>query len=56
VKTDISAVLTVTSGLDPHMIIELEDDLNRYSLFMLLLLISFTYLRVGIHLHLDNAC
>jgi hypothetical protein len=29
VKTDISAVLTVTSGLDPHMIIELEDELNR---------------------------
>jgi hypothetical protein len=28
VKTDISAVLTVTSGLDPHMIIELEDELN----------------------------
>jgi hypothetical protein len=28
VKTDISAVLTVKSGLDPHMIIELEDDLN----------------------------
>ena len=27
-KTDISAVLTVMSGLDPHMIIELEDDLN----------------------------
>ena len=27
-KTDISAVLTVKSGLDPHMIIELEDDLN----------------------------
>ena len=27
-KTDISAVLTVTSGLDPHMIIELEVDLN----------------------------
>ena len=26
VKTDISAVLTVTSGLDPHIIIELEDD------------------------------
>ena len=32
VKTDISAVLTVTSGLDPHMIIELEDDLNRWLL------------------------
>jgi hypothetical protein len=31
VKTDISAVLTVKSGLDPHMIIELEDDLNRCS-------------------------
>jgi hypothetical protein len=28
VKTDISAVLTVKSGLDPHMIIELKDDLN----------------------------
>ena len=28
-KTDISAVLTVMSCLDPHMIIELEDDLNR---------------------------
>jgi hypothetical protein len=28
VKTDISAVLTVKSGLDPHMIIELKDDLS----------------------------
>jgi hypothetical protein len=28
VKTDISAVLTVKNGLDPHMIIELKDDLN----------------------------
>jgi hypothetical protein len=28
VKTDISAVLTVKGGLDPHMIIELEDELN----------------------------
>ena len=28
-KTDISAVLTVMSRLDPHMIIKLEDDLNR---------------------------
>jgi hypothetical protein len=28
VKTDISAVHMVKSGLDPHMIIELEDDLN----------------------------
>jgi hypothetical protein len=29
VKTDISVVLTVMSGLDPHMIIELEDELNH---------------------------
>jgi hypothetical protein len=28
VKTDISAVLTVKSSLDPHMIIGLEDKLN----------------------------
>jgi hypothetical protein len=28
VKTDISAVLTVKSDLDLHMIIELKDDLN----------------------------
>jgi hypothetical protein len=56
VKTDISAVLTVKSGLDTHMIIELKDDLNRCSLFMMLLLICFIYLRVGINLHLVNAC
>jgi hypothetical protein len=49
VKTDISAVLMVRSGMDPHMIIELEDDLNWCSLFMLLLLISFTYLRVLVY-------
>jgi hypothetical protein len=30
VKTDISAMLTVKSGLDPHMIIKLKDDLNRW--------------------------
>jgi hypothetical protein len=29
VKTDISAVLTVKSDLDPHMINELENKLNR---------------------------
>jgi hypothetical protein len=28
VKIDISAMLTLKSGLDPHMIIKLEDDLN----------------------------
>jgi hypothetical protein len=46
VKTYISAMLTVKSGLDPHMIIELKDGLNRCSLFMLLLFISVIYLRV----------
>jgi hypothetical protein len=35
VKTDISAVLTVKSGLDPHMIIELKDDLSCFSLYCL---------------------
>ena len=40
-KTDISAVLTVMSGLDPHMIIELEDDLNWCSSFMILLLLHY---------------
>jgi hypothetical protein len=34
VKTDISAVLTVTSGLDSHMINKLKDDLNHCSLFI----------------------
>jgi hypothetical protein len=29
VKTDISAVLMVTSGFDPHIIIEFENELNR---------------------------
>ena len=29
VKTNRLAVLTVKRGLDPHMIIEFEDDLNR---------------------------
>ena len=37
VKTDISAVLTVKSGLDPHMIIELEDD----SKLMFLLMVTY---------------
>jgi hypothetical protein len=34
VKTNISAVLTVKSGLDTYMIIELKDDLNRCFLFI----------------------
>jgi hypothetical protein len=58
VKTDISAMLTVKSGLDTHMIIKLKDDLNRCSLFIYLccgLFISDILLRVGIYLHLVNA-
>jgi hypothetical protein len=38
VEMDISAVLTVKSGLDTHMIIELKDDLNRWFLFIYLLI------------------
>jgi hypothetical protein len=48
VKTDISAMLTVKSGLDPHMIIELKDDL-KLMLFIYLrccLFISVFYLRL----------
>ena len=57
VKTKRLAVLMVKSGLDPHMIIELEDDLNR-CLFMLLMMVTpITYLWAnGINLHVANAC
>ena len=34
-KTDISAVLTVTSGLDPHMINKLKDGLKSHSGYFL---------------------
>jgi hypothetical protein len=58
VKTDISAVLTVKSGLNPHII--LKHDLNRwFCLFIFVLWIDSTqivYLRAGINLHLANAC
>jgi hypothetical protein len=62
VKTDISAVLTVKSGLDPHMIIKLKDDLNRWFCLFISVLwivspqIVYIFLRVGINLHLANAC
>ena len=42
-KTDISAVLTVKSGLDPHMIIELEVDLIRCSNLWLIVVYLFIY-------------
>jgi hypothetical protein len=62
VKTDISAMLMVKSSLGPHMIIKFKDDLNRCSLFIYLLIYVVDYLplifclRVGIYLHLANAC
>jgi hypothetical protein len=48
VKTDISAVLTVKSGLDTHMIIELKDNLNRCSLFIYIVVILSFYLFKGL--------
>jgi len=62
VKTNRLSVLTVKSGLDPHMIIELEDDLNRCfiyvrdDLLMILMVTSYAYGINGINLHVDNAC
>ena len=57
VKTNRLAVLTVKSGLDPRMIIELEDDLNRCFIydvddgyFICL------FMDNGIKLHVVNAC
>jgi hypothetical protein len=47
VKTDISAVLTVKSGLDPHLIIELKDDLSLCSLFVYIIVYLFSLLYKG---------
>jgi hypothetical protein len=57
VKTDISAVLMVKSGLDPHMIIELEDELNRgpcLRLWLCLCCISSLSFNVGFGIYLSN--
>jgi hypothetical protein len=56
VKTDISAVLTVKSGLDPHMIIELKDELNHGPCLWLWLCFCYTYSDVGfgMNLYLSN--
>jgi hypothetical protein len=43
VKTEISAMLTVKSGLDPHMIIELEDEINRGPMVIFMLLLYLLY-------------
>ena len=37
-------MLTVTSGLDPHMIIELEDDSKSMFLLMVITNVYFIYL------------
>ena len=57
-QTDISAVLTVTSGLDSHMIIELEDDSKLMFLLMIVTNVYLIYLLWvnGINLYLVNAC
>jgi hypothetical protein len=59
VKTDISIVLMVKSGLDPHMINELEDGLNRGSYSWLWLCFCYTYpvsfnVGFGMNLYLSN--
>ena len=58
VKTDILTMLTVKSGLDPHMIIELEVDLNRCFTYgyVVYLRIYLSYGFNGIYLYLVNAC
>jgi hypothetical protein len=59
VKTDILAMVTVKSSLDPHMIIELEDDLNRGPCLRLWLYFCYTYsvsfnVGFGRNLYLSN--
>jgi hypothetical protein len=59
VKTEISVVLTIKSGLDPHMIIELEDELNREPCLWLWLYFCYTYsvsfnVGFGMNLYLSN--
>jgi hypothetical protein len=58
VKTDRSAVLTVKSGLDPHMIIELKDGNKSRILwvFGFWFGVSFKIKWVGINLHLVTKC
>ena len=55
-KTDISAVLTVISGLDPHMIIELEESLNPWCFGMCWFLYDLMLKWVGINLYLEIRC
>jgi hypothetical protein len=43
VKTDISAVLTVKSGLDPHMINKLEDEINHGPVMVMVILLLYLF-------------
>jgi hypothetical protein len=55
VKTDISPVLMIKNGLDPHMINELEDEINRGPCLWLSLCfyyISYVYFNVGWYIYL----
>jgi hypothetical protein len=59
VKTNISAVLMVKSGLDPHMINELEDELNHGPCLWLWLCFCYTSsisfnVDFGVNLYLNN--
>jgi hypothetical protein len=59
VKTDISAVLMVKSGLDPYKIIELKDELNRGPCLWLWLCFYYTCsisfnVGFGMNLYLSN--
>jgi hypothetical protein len=59
VKTDISAMLPVKSGLDPHMINELEDELNRGSCIWFWLCLGYISsisfnVGFGMNLYLSN--
>jgi hypothetical protein len=59
VKTDISAMLMVKSGLDPHMINELEDELNRKPCLWLWLCLCYISslsfnMGLGMNLYLSN--
>jgi hypothetical protein len=59
VKTNISVMLTVKSSLDPHMITEIEDELNRGPYLWLWLCFCYTYsvsfnVGFGMNLYLSN--
>jgi hypothetical protein len=55
-KTVLTAVLTVKSGLDPHMIIKLKDGNKSWILWVFGLWMSFKVKWVGINLYLVTRC